>query len=99
MFVASHDNRVYTKAVISRELFITRQAAGKMVEECLAEKWIEEDGKGYKGTAVLIKQFYNYTEFHVETVKNKPLRYWMNAMENYEMASSRKVSTDVTIGG
>ena len=95
MFVAAHDKLVYTKAVISRELYITRQAASKMVEECLEEHWVEADGKGYKAAPALIAQMYEYTEFHVKSVSSKPLRYWLNAMENYQMALARSL-TEIT---
>jgi hypothetical protein len=75
--------------VIAKELLISRQAATKMVEECLAEGWIEPDGKGYKAAPPLINQQYNYTEFHISSVQRKPIRYWLNAMENYQMAMGK----------
>lgn len=89
MFVSAHDNRVYTQSVIASELFISRQAAKKMVEECLAEGWIEADGKGYKSAPPLIAQQYDYTAFHITTVKSRPLRYWLNAMEAYQIAMGK----------
>jgi hypothetical protein len=92
MFVAAHDNQVYTKAKISRELIISRQAASKMVEECMASKWVEPDGKGYRATVFLIDQLYNYTEDHIATVKKRPIRYWLNAMENYQIAMGKSVN-------
>ena len=92
MFVAAHDNRVYTKAVIAQELLISRQAAAKMVEECLAEGWIEPDGKGYKAAPPLVNQQFDYTEFHITTVQRKPIRYWLNAMENYHIAMGKSAA-------
>lgn len=89
MFVSANDNRVYTRAVIAKELLISRQAAAKMVEECLAEGWIEEDGKGYKASQPLIDQWFDYTAFHISSVKKKPIRYWLNAMENYQWAMGK----------
>lgn len=86
MFVAAHDNRVYTKSIIAKELLVSRQAATKIVEECLAEGWIEEDGNGYKASPPLVNQQYNYTEFHISSVQRRPIRYWLNAMENYAIA-------------
>jgi hypothetical protein len=92
MFVSAHDNQVYTKAKISRELIISRQAASKMVEECIASEWVEPDGKGYRATVFLINQLYNYTEDHINTVKKRPIRYWLNAMENYQIAMGKSVN-------
>ena len=38
MFLAYQDDKlVYTKSEIARQLFITRQAASQMVDDCLAE--------------------------------------------------------------
>jgi len=91
MFMAAHDNQVYTQAVIAKELHISRQAAKKMVEECVAEGWVEADGAGYKAAQPLIDQLYNYTEFHITTVMKRPLRYWLNAMENYQIAINKDV--------
>ena len=91
MFVAAHDNQVYTKAIIAKELLISRQAASKMVEECLAEGWVEADGRGYKASASLVAQQYDYTGFHISSVKQKPIRYWLNAMENYQIAMGKSV--------
>lgn len=89
MFVAAHDNRVYTKSIIAKELLVSRQAAAKIVEECLAEGWIEEDGKGYKAAPPLVNQQFDYTEFHITTVQRKPIRYWLNAIENYHVAMGK----------
>lgn len=86
MYLAAYDNRLYTISVIAAELHISRQAASKMIEECLAENWIEADGKGYKASPELISQQLDYTEFHISTVQKRPIRYWLNAMENYRIA-------------
>lgn len=91
MFMAAHDNQVYTQSVIAKDLLISRQAAKKMVEECIAEGWVEADGTGYKAAEPLIAQQYNYTEFHIKTVMKRPLRYWLNAMENYRIAINKDV--------
>lgn len=89
MFVAAHDKRVYTKSIIAKELLISRQAATKIVEECLAEGWIEEDGNSYKAAPPLVNQLYEYTEFHISSVQRRPIRYWLNAMENYSIAMGK----------
>lgn len=93
MFVASLDKSVYTKARIAKELIISRQAASVMVEECIEAGWVEPDGRGYKASPALVAQQYDYTQFHIQTVMNRPLRYWLNAMENYETATA-KVTSD-----
>ena len=89
MFVAAHDKRVYTKSIIAKELLISRQAATKIVEECLAEGWIEEDENSYKAAPPLVNQLYEYTEFHISSVQRRPIRYWLNAMENYSIAMGK----------
>lgn len=94
MFMSAFDNKVYTKSIIAQQLIISRQAATKIVDECMEAGWVEEDGKGYKAAKPLIDQFFNYTEFHINTVQKRPVRYWLNAMENYHVAMGKTQNID-----
>ncbi len=61
-----YDNRHYTKNEISEALFITRQAAHILIQDCLDEGWAQSDGKarnrGYMATTELIGGMENYVE-------------------------------------
>jgi len=61
-----YDNRHYTKNEISEALFITRQAAHILMQDCLDEGWAQSDGKarnkGYMATSKLIGGMENYVE-------------------------------------
>ena len=98
MFLAHQDdNLVYTKSAIARELFITRQAASQMVEDCLAEGWIEASGNGYKATQVLADRWMDYVEFHFSTMKKFPLTDMYLTLQAYQAAMQKKASSDFTL--
>ena len=97
MFIAyQDDNSLYTKAEIARQLFITRQAASQMVEDCLAEGWIEANGNGYKASQTLAEKMMNYVEFHIDTLTRNPVTDLYMSLRHYQRAQQIIASTDFT---
>ena len=97
MFLAyQDDNSLYTKAVIARELHITRQAASQMVEDCIAEGWVEANGSGYKATETLANQFLDYVDFHISTLKEIAVTDLYVSLRSYQQAMQKKASSDFT---
>ena len=91
MFVAYYDdNSLYTKAEISRQLFITRQAASQMVDDCLAEGWIEATENGYKASQTLADKVMNYVEFHISTLVQNPVPDLYMSLRSYQQAMQKK---------
>ena len=88
MCLATYDKALYTKAVISKELHITRQAAHVMVEECLDAGWIEYGGecclgKGYRATEPLVFAMENYAHRHMEMVEETKIHEAIEALSAY----------------
>ena len=97
MFLAyQDDNSLYTKAEISRELIITRQAASQMVDDCLAEGWIEANGNGYKASQTLADKMMDYVEFHIDTLTRNPVTDLYMSLRHYQRAQDIKASSDFT---
>ena len=97
MFLAYQDDKsLYTKAEISRQLFITRQAASQMVEDCLAEGWIEANGNGYKASQTLADRMMDYVEFHIDTLTRNPVTDLYMSLRHYQRAQDIKASSDFT---
>ena len=97
MFLAYRDDKLhYTKAEISRQLFITRQAASQMVEDCLAEGWIEANGNGYKASQTLADRMMDYVEFHIDTLTRNPVTDLYMSLRHYQRAQDIKASSDFT---
>ena len=97
MFIAHQDdNSLYTKSLIARELHITRQAASQMVEDCLAEGWIEANGNAYKASQTLADKVMNYVEFHIETLTRNPVTDLFMSLRHYQRAQDIKASSDFT---
>ena len=97
MFIAYQDDKsLYTKAEISRQLFITRQAASQMVEDCIAEGWIEATGNGYKASQALAKKQMDYTMFHIDTLTKNPVPDLYMSLRHYQRAQAKKASSDFT---
>tara|TARA_R100000781_G_C4025394_1_gene108650 strand:+ start:51 stop:518 length:468 start_codon:yes stop_codon:yes gene_type:complete len=97
MFLAYQDDKsLYTKAEISRQLFITRQAASQMVEDCLAEGWIETCGNGYKASQVLADKLMDYTMFHIDTLTRNSVTDLYMSLRHYQRAQNIKASSDFT---
>ena len=73
-----YDNRHYTKNEISETLYITRQAAHILIQDCMGEGWAKSDGKarniGYMATLELIGGMENYVEHHLESVDQHRIR-------------------------
>jgi len=95
MFLAYHDDKsLYTKAEIARELFITRQAASQMIEDCLAEGWIEAHCEGkttcYKASQTLADKVMNYVEFHISTLVQNPVPDLYMSLRSYQQAMQKK---------
>lgn len=99
MFVAAHDNTVYTKTGISRILHITRQATALMIDDCIAEGWVVTDAKSWKASQILIDAQYSYAEFHKETLIGLPVSYYLQTLEHYQKAKALKESSQFTLDG
>jgi hypothetical protein len=82
--LAFYDNRHYTKNEISEALFITRQAAHILIQDCLDEGWAQSDGKarnrGYMATPELIGGMENYVQHHFESVDRHRIRAAYDAL-------------------
>jgi len=101
MFLANQDDKLhYTKSVIARELFITRQAASLMVDDCLAEGWIEaycqDKTTCYKATQALAEKQMDYTIFHIDTLTRNPVTDLYMSLRHYQRAQDIKASSDFT---
>ena len=97
MFVAyQEDNSLYTKSSIARELHITRQAASLMVDDCLAEGWIEANGNGYKASQTLADKVMDYVEFHIGTLVENPVPDLYMSLRSYQQAMQKKASSNFT---
>ncbi len=97
MFVANkEDNSLYTKSLIARELHITRQAASLMVDDCLAEGWIEANGNGYKASQTLADKVMDYVEFHIGTLVENPVPDLYMSLRSYQQAMQKKASSEFT---
>jgi len=97
MFLAYQDDKlVYTKSAIARELFITRQAASQMVDDCLAEGWVEAQGNGYRASQALADKQMDYTMFHIETLEENPVTDLYMSLQHYQRAINKKASSDFT---
>ena len=101
MFLAHQDDKLhYTKSAIARELFITRQAASLMVDDCLAEGWIEVHCEGkitcYKASQTLADKVMNYVEFHIDTLTRNPVTDLYMSLRHYQRAQQIKASSDFT---
>ena len=88
MSLATYDKTLYTKAKISKELHITRQAAHVMVQECLDAGWVELGGecclgKGYRATERLVWGMENYAMRHMEMVEETKIHEAIGAMVAY----------------
>ncbi len=98
MFLAYQDDKlVYTKTEISRQLFITRQAASQMVDDCLAEGWVEAQGNGYKASQALADKVMNYVEFHIDTLTRNPVTDLYMSLRHYQRAQDIKASSEFTL--
>ena len=97
MFLAYQDDKlVYTKSEIARQLFITRQAASQMVDDCLAEGWVEAQGNGYKASQTLAQKQMDYTMFHIDTLTRNPVTDLYMSLRHYQRAQDIKASSDFT---
>lgn len=71
--LAAYVNQPYTKTQVAEQLYVSRQTAHDLVEECVAEGWAELcdcPGKHYKASPVLIEAGEAYAEFNFGTVRD-----------------------------
>lgn len=69
MCLATFDGATQTRSAIARELHMTRAAATKMVDECLAENWIlENDKRAVRAAPVLMAALDDYVDRHLEVM-------------------------------
>ena len=95
MFLAYYDDNLhYTKSEIARQLFITRQAASQMIEDCLAEGWIETHCEGksicYKASLVLANKQLDYTMFHINSLEYSCVPDLFMSLRHYQRAQGKK---------
>lgn len=95
MYIAANVKSLYTKTAISHVLYITRQAAHVMVEECLDAGWIEVDQDGrsptYKASETLIDGVKMYADFAFEKGETIGVVHYFQSISNYD-AAERKAS-------
>lgn len=77
--LATFDGTDQTRSDIARKLHITRAAATKMVDECLAENWIlENDKRAVRAAPVLMAAFNDYVERHLEVMSTELTETYQN---------------------
>ena len=95
MYIAANVKSFYNKTLIAQQLYITRQAAHIMVNECLEAGWIEMDEDGrcptYKATEELEHGVMMYANFAFGTGEGIGVVHYRQAISNYDEAE-RKVS-------
>lgn len=101
MFLAHRDDKLhYTKSEIARQLHITRQAASVMVDDCLAEGWVEvsceQPHQCYKASDTLAYKMIDYVEFHLQTLEKNPLTELYLSLRSWQRAKAIKASSDFT---
>ena len=101
MFLANRDDKLhYTKSEIARQLHITRQAASVMVDDCLAEGWVEvaceQPHQCYKASDILAYKVLDYVKFHLETLEKNPLTELYLSLRSWQRAQAIKASSDFT---
>ena len=100
MCLATFDGVDHTRADIARELHMTRAAATKMVDECLAENWIEEnENRAVRAAPTLMASMDDYVDLHLEvmlselTVKYHNVTYFRKIMQS-QLTLSGELKTD-----
>ena len=101
MFLANRDDKLhYTKSEIARQLHITRQAASVMVDDCLAEGWVEvvceQPHQCFKASDILAYKMMDYVKFHLETLEKNPLTELYLSLRSWQRAQAIKASSDFT---
>ena len=95
MCLATFDGKAHTRADIARELHMTRAAATKMADECLAENWIlENDKRAVRAAPVLIAALNDYVDRHLEVMLTDLTEKYQN------LINFRKIMhTQLTLSG
>ena len=100
MCLATFNGVDHTRADIARELHMTRAAATKMVDECLAENWIEEnENRALRAAPTLMASMDGYVDRHLEvmlselTVKYHNVTYFRKIMQS-QLTLSGELKTD-----
>lgn len=100
MCLATFDGVDHTRADIARELHMTRAAVTKMVDECLAENWIEEnENRALRAAPTLMASMDGYVDRHLEvmlselTVKYHNVTYFRKIMQS-QLTLSGELKTD-----
>jgi len=100
MCLATFDGVDHTRADIARELHMTRAATTKMVDECLAENWIEEnENRALRAAPTLMASMDGYVDRHLEvmlselTVKYHNVTYFRKIMQS-QLTLSGELKTD-----
>ncbi len=81
MCLATFDGNDHTRADIARELHITRAAATKMVDECLAENWIlENEHRAVRAAPILMAALDDYVDRHLEVMLSELTEKYQNVI-------------------
>lgn len=79
MCLATFDGKAYTRADVARELHMTRAAATKMVDECLAENWIlENEHRAVRAAPILMAALDDYVDRHLEVMLTELTEKYQN---------------------
>lgn len=79
MCLATFDGIDQTRADIARELHMTRAAVTKMVDECLAENWIEEnEHRALRAAPTLMAALDDYVDRHLEVMLSELTVKYLN---------------------
>lgn len=81
MCLATFDGVDHTRADIARELHMTRAAATKMVDECLAENWIlENEHRAVRAAPILMAALDDYVNRHLEVMLTELTEKYQNVI-------------------
>lgn len=79
MCLATFDGADKTRADVARELHMTRAAATKMVDECLAENWIlENEHRAVRAAPILMAALDDYVDRHLEVMLTELTEKYQN---------------------
>ncbi|MGA0336599.1 MAG: hypothetical protein ACO3LD_10130 [Luminiphilus sp.] len=79
MCLATFNDTYLTRADVARELHMTRAAATKMVDECLAENWIlENDARAVRAASDFMDNHFDYVNLHLEVMLSELTEKYQN---------------------
>lgn len=78
MCLAKYEKRCVTRTEIAHRLFITRQAASVMVNECLDAGWISQIKRKFCAAPILMDALVDYVEKHVSVMSGDLTESYVN---------------------